>query len=124
MREIRRWNAVTPLPNSDPSILGVMNLRGAVIPIVDLSTHLGFHAIKLGPRSVVVVVGIGSRVAGLVVDAVSEIISTPQSSIKPNPNINKGEKSNNITGLFSAGEEMLKVLSIDSLFDFDKEEQA
>ena len=61
IREIRRWNSVTPLPNSDPATLGVMNLRGAVIPILDLASHLGMPKTEIGGRSVVVGVVGGRR---------------------------------------------------------------
>jgi purine-binding chemotaxis protein CheW len=116
IREIRRWNSVTPLPNSPTSVLGVMNLRGAVIPIVDLSARLGLSQATVGARSVVVVAAIGNRVMGLLVEAVSEILSVSAEAIQPNPTQGSDSSTNQITGLLSIEDTMLRVLNLDDLF--------
>ena len=124
IREIRRWNAVTPLPNSPTSILGVMNLRGAVIPIVDLSARLGLNPTTINERSVVVVTAIGSRVMGLLVEAVSEILSIDGDAIQPNPTQGPDGSANQITGLLSIQDTMLRVLNLDGLFAGTAEAEA
>ena len=124
IREIRRGNSVTPLPNSDPATLGVMNLRGAVIPILDLAAHLGMPKTEIGGRSVVVVISLEQRMIGLLVDVVSEILSIERSSIQPNPTQNRDNATNPIVGLLSVGNQMLKVLNVASLFDERTEEAA
>lgn len=68
IREIRRWSQVTALPFAEDSVLGVMNLRGAVIPIVDLAARLGLGTTEIGARNIVVVVAIGPRIMGMLVD--------------------------------------------------------
>lgn len=124
IREIRRWNSVTPLPNSDPAILGVMNLRGAVIPILDLAARLGMSKTEIGERSVVVVIALEQRVIGLLVDVVSEILSIEEALIKPNPTQNRDEAVNPIVGLLSVGDQMMKVLNVASLCEEQSEEAA
>lgn len=124
IREIRRWSSVTTLPNSDAAVLGVMNLRGAVIPIVDLSSQLGVATTEIGERSVVVVITHGQRVIGLLVDVVSEILSIDESEIQPNPSKGREDGQDQIIGLVSVGDEMLKVLNVDTLFATTAEEAA
>ncbi|MEL6840136.1 MAG: chemotaxis protein CheW [Pseudomonadota bacterium] len=124
IREIRRWRTVTSLPNADRSILGVMNLRGSVIPIVDLAARLGLQMTEVGPRSVVVVVAIGNRVVGLLVEAVSEILSIAAGEIQPNPTQGRDGDDGQVVGLVSVEDEMLKVLALDTIVDSDAEEAA
>lgn len=124
IREIRRWNSVTQLPNSDAAILGVMNLRGAVIPILDLAARFGMPKTEIGERSVVVVIALEKRVIGLLVDVVSEILSIEEALIQPNPMQNHDEAENPIVGLLSVGDQMLKVLDVSSLYDEQSEEAA
>lgn len=124
IREIRRWNSVTPLPNSDPATLGVMNLRGAVIPILDLAARLGMAKTEIGERSVVVVIALEQRVIGLLVDVVSEILSIEEALIQPNPTQNRDEAVNPIVGLLSVGDQMMKVLDVASLCEGQSEEAA
>lgn len=122
IREIRRWTAVSSLPHSDESVLGVMNLRGAVIPIIDLSARLGLGKTKIGTRNVVVVAGIGTRIVGLLVDSVSEILSVKGESIRPNPTQRREEGENHIVGLLTVEETMLRVLDLESLYSPETEE--
>ena len=124
IREIRRWTSVTPLPRAEPSVLGVLNLRGAVIPIIDLASKLGLKDTEYTERSVVVVVAIGTRVIGLLVDAVSEILSVKGETIRPNPTMKKDGTVNHIIGLLSVEDSMLRVLDLDSLFASQTEEAA
>ncbi len=124
IREIRRWRTVTSLPNADKSILGVMNLRGSVIPIIDLAARLGLPITELGPRSVVVVVAIGNRIIGLLVEAVSEILSIEASDIQPNPTQGRDGNDGQVVGLVSIEDEMLKILALDTIVDSEAEEAA
>lgn len=124
IREIRRWNSITSLPNSDAATLGVMNLRGAVIPILDLAARLGMPKTEIGERSVVVIVAIGQRVIGLLVDVVSEILSIEETSVQPNPARTQDDSINPVTGLLSVEEKMLKVLNVSNLCGERAEEAA
>ncbi|MFN4098852.1 MAG: chemotaxis protein CheW [Pararhodobacter sp.] len=124
IREIRRWSQVTALPFADDSVLGVMNLRGAVIPIVDLAARLGLGNTEIGSRNIVVVVAIGRKIMGLLVDSVSEILSVDSQSIRPNPTLRRDGGSSHVTGLLPVDDIMLRVLDLDALFARESEEAA
>lgn len=83
VREIRAWSGATPLPHTADFIRGVMNLRGAVIPIVDLRARFGHGPTQVSENHVTVVVDIASRWVGLLVDAVSDIVDISQAEIQP-----------------------------------------
>ncbi|MEM7711252.1 MAG: chemotaxis protein CheW, partial [Pseudomonadota bacterium] len=74
VREIRGWSPPTPLPHAPAYMLGMVNLRGSVLPVMDLARRLGSPATRDGPRNVIVVVALEGRVHGLMVEAVSDIV--------------------------------------------------
>ena len=85
VREIRGWTPATPLPRSPSYMKGVINLRGIVLPIIDLGDRFGLKTAEPTARHVIMVAHIGSRMVGLLVDAVSDIVqsATPTSSRRP-----------------------------------------
>lgn len=87
VREIRGWSAATPLPHAPPYIRGVINLRGSVLPIVDLAERLNLPQAADSQRRVIIVVQAGARIIGLVVDGVSEILAYAPESIQPTPDM-------------------------------------
>lgn len=87
VREIRGWTQATPIPYSPPHLKGVINLRGAVLPVIDLSARLGMAGIPGSDRNVIVVVQVNGVSAGLLVDAVSDILTVPASDLQPSPNL-------------------------------------
>ncbi|MBB5577701.1 purine-binding chemotaxis protein CheW [Rhizobium paranaense] len=82
IREIRGWAAATPLPHAPPEVIGVMNLRGMVIPIIDLAAKLGMRSHTDASRSAIVVAEVGKSTVGLVVDQVSDILSISSGDIQ------------------------------------------
>jgi purine-binding chemotaxis protein CheW len=85
VREIRGWTRATPLPHAPAHIRGVINLRGTVLPVVDLSTRLGMSPVDGDPRNVIIVVQFASHTAGLLVDAVVDIIALQRADLQPPP---------------------------------------
>ncbi len=124
IREIRRWSQVTALPFAEESVLGVMNLRGAVIPIIDLAARLGMGHTEIGTRNIVVVAAIGDKIVGLLVDSVSEILSVSAESIRPNPTLRRDGAASHVVGLLPVEDSMLRVLDLDALFARGSEEAA
>lgn len=112
VREIRRWSAVTPLPHAPKEVLGVMNLRGSVIPIYDLSARFGLGPTPENPRNVVVVATIGSQTVGLLVEAVSEILSVGRASIQETPDLRSDATRDSITGIIHIEEGMTRVIDL------------
>ena len=87
VREIRGWTPATSLPHSPAYVRGVINLRGAVLPVIDLASRLGLPTGELTDRNVIIVVNIDGRTVGLLVDAVSDILSIPEDELAPPPEL-------------------------------------
>lgn len=85
IREIRAWSPATPVPNSAPHVRGVVNLRGVILPVIDLSARFGWGVTEPTGRHVIIVVRIGSQLHGLIVDAVSDIVSVDPANLQPMP---------------------------------------
>ena len=115
IREIRGWTPTTPLPHSPNYVRGVINLRGIVLPIVDLKARLGYSATETSAKNVIVVVHCGSRTIGLLVDAVSDILTTTASEIQPAPDIARDETCQFINGIAVLGDRMVTILDMDVL---------
>jgi len=115
IREIRGWTPTTPLPHSPNYVRGVINLRGIVLPIVDLKARLGYSATETNAKNVIVVVKCGSRTIGLLVDAVSDILTTTAAEIQPAPDIARDETCQFINGIAVLGDRMVTILDMDVL---------
>lgn len=121
VQEVRGWTPVTRIPNSPGYLKGVLNLRGAIVPVIDMRERFGFSTQAYGPTTVVVVVKVlnetRERVMGLVVDAVHETYDIPLSEIKPAPEVGSAIDSEYIEGLASIDDCMVVILDIDCLMN-------
>ncbi len=119
VQEIKGWDGATRVPQAPAHVLGVMNLRGVIVPVVDLRTRFGLARREFDASTVVIVVRVqgakSERTAGIVVDAVSEVYSFSQDSIKPPPGVGGRIDSACINGLAMEGEKMVMLLDIDRL---------
>ena len=115
IREIRRWTPVTILPHSPGHVLGVINLRGAVIPIIDLAAKLGFPPITPTERHVIIIVAIADRIVGLLVESVSEILGVKSSMVKETPRSSEDESIKSIEGIIPQEDDMTKIINLGSL---------
>ncbi|MCW2275874.1 chemotaxis protein CheW [Rhodoblastus acidophilus] len=115
VREIRGWTPATALPHAPSFVRGVINLRGAVLPIVDLAERLGFDPIELSARRVVIVVQIGARLVGLLVDAVSDILSQPHETIQPIPDVASEVVKLYVQGVFAFEDRMIGLIRLEHL---------
>jgi purine-binding chemotaxis protein CheW len=120
IREIKGWTATTELPNTPAFIRGVINLRGAIVPILDLRARFGSAQTEASARHVIIVVTVGTRVAGILVDAVADIITIPIGDIQPVPQLDHGASTNFLTGLVTVDGRMVALLDLNSVFDFDE----
>ncbi len=116
---IQGWDRVTAIPNTPDYVLGVINLRGAIVPIVDLRRRFGLPATEFGPTTVVIVVKVmrqrHERTVGLVVDSVSEVCNVQPEDRKPAPDFGAGVETGFVQGLVTVGERMVILLDIDRL---------
>jgi purine-binding chemotaxis protein CheW len=124
VREIRGWTPATPLPHSPGYVRGVINLRGAVLPIVDLRARFGLGATEPTPRSVIIVVQIGARLVGLLVDAVSEILATTRVDVQPTPNVSCDAVAQFIRGILALDGRMVSWVALDHLLPEAEVEEA
>lgn len=115
IREIRRWTPVTILPHSPDHVLGVINLRGAVIPIFDLAAKLGFTKIEPSARHVIIISAIEDRIVGLLVESVSEILGVSPDMVRETPKSPEDITTRATSGIIPVGDDMTKVINLAAL---------
>ena len=123
VREIRGWTPATPLPRTPSYMKGVINLRGAVLPIVDLGSRLGLQTTDPTARHVIMVINQGSRTMGLLVDAVSDIIQLTEDQVQPTPDVACDQVKAFVKGLFALDGRMISLISLDRVL-LDAEAEA
>ena len=116
IREIRGWAPVTPLPHTPPEVVGVMNLRGTVIPIVDLSSKLGMPPVEATERSAIVVTSVKGKTIGMMVDRVSDILSVSAADLQPVPATAGLATTGYAEGIFARDKTMICFLNLDAIF--------
>ncbi len=115
VREIRGWTPATALPRAPDYVRGVINLRGAVLPIVDLAARLGFAATEADDRNVIIVAQIGQQVVGLLVDAVSDIVSVTDADIQPTPEVASDTARTFVRGLIANEGSMISLIGLENV---------
>jgi purine-binding chemotaxis protein CheW len=114
VQEIKGWTATTAIPNAPPFMRGVINLRGIIVPIVDLRARFGMTPIEPSNMHVVIIITTGGRTTGLLVDAVSDIISVAPDAIRPVPEIGAtGERM--LSGLVALDDRMVSLVTLEGL---------
>lgn len=121
VEEIKGWEGASRIPNAPEHVRGVMNVRGSIVPVIDLRLRFGLPAREYDRFTVVVMVRVESegrsRVVGLVVDALAEVYALPAESIRPAPDLGESVKTDFIRGLASVEERMVVLLEVDRLLD-------
>ena len=115
VQEIIRMTEVTRVPNAPPHVEGVINLRGKVIPVIDLRSRLGMAPKEHDRKTRTVVVEVGGRVVGFVVDAMSEVLRIPRSVTEPPPTVVAGIDSDYITAIGKLDDRLLTLLDIEKI---------
>jgi purine-binding chemotaxis protein CheW len=115
IREIRGWTAATPIPQSPDFVCGVVNLRGTVLPIIDLAARLGFPPAEPTARHAIIVTQIADQVVGLLVEGVSEIFAVSEEKIQPTPDIASEAAKRFVRGVIPIDNRLISVVAIDSI---------
>ena len=115
VQEIKGFSSVTPIPNTPDYIKGAMNLRGTVIPVLDLRGKFAMPSAKYDQFTVIVVVDVGSRIVGLVVDAVSDVLNFTDADVAPPPSLGSAIDTSFLTGLAKVGDRLVLLLDIDAV---------
>ncbi len=124
VREIRGWTLATPLPHAPPYVRGVINLRGAVLPIVDLAMRFGLGLTEPTPRSVIIVVQVHQQVVGLLVDAVSDILTVSEVSMQPTPDIASDLAKTFVKGVYAVDGRMISIVALDCVLPISEKAAA
>lgn len=124
VREIRGWTPATPVPHSPRFVRGVINLRGAVLPVIDLADRLGLGTAVETARHVIIVVQIGSRIVGLLVDAVCDILSTADHVVQKTPDLAGDQMQSFVKGLIALEGRMISLIDLSLVLDAHQAEAA
>lgn len=120
VQEIRGYDRVTRIANTPAFIKGVTNLRGVIVPIVDLRVKFSRGDVDYNENTVVIVLNLGQRVVGIVVDGVSDVLSLTSDQIRPAPEFAVTLSTEYLTGLGALGERMLILVNIEKLLNSDE----
>jgi len=115
VRDIRGWTQTTPLPHSSSYVKGVINLRGAVLPVVDLAARLGFSPAEPSARHVIIITQVGTQTIGLLVDAVSDILTVNAGSIQATPNVASELARAFMKGVIAMEGRMISLIALDNV---------
>jgi purine-binding chemotaxis protein CheW len=123
VQEIRGWSPVTPIPEAPAHILGVLNLRGTIVPIIDLRARIGMDVAGNSATTVIIVLSVhmaeGDRLFGIVVDRVSDVVNINAASLRAVPAMGCHGNVDYLRGLVSQGDTMTMLLDIDRLLSGD-----
>ncbi len=124
VQEIKGWDKVTPIPNMPDYIRGVINLRGTIVPIIDLRKRFSLESIPYGPTTVVIVLRVvgenKERTMGIVVDAVSEVYNVSEEDMKPTPDFGGVVATDYVKGLATVEDKMVILLNIDNMLNSEE----
>jgi purine-binding chemotaxis protein CheW len=119
VREIRGWSSVTKIPHAPPHVLGVLNLRGSIVPIVDMRMQFNLERAEYTAVTVIIVLSVQSRAGrrdfGVVVDGVSDVVTVDEAQVKPAPDLGSRAATELIRGLMPIADRMVVLLDIDRL---------
>ncbi|HEV2700325.1 MAG TPA: chemotaxis protein CheW [Steroidobacteraceae bacterium] len=126
VQEIRGWTPVTRLPQAPPHLLGMLNLRGSIVPVIDLRLRFGLEQAAFTPVTVIVVLSVqmasGRREFGLVVDSVSDVVDVEADDLKETPSLGSKSSTELIKGIAAVADRMLILLNVEELIHRDLEQ--
>jgi purine-binding chemotaxis protein CheW len=115
IREIRGYAPITPIPNVPAHVRGVMNLRGTVLPVIDLRMKFRLPAVEYNKYTVIVIATVGDKTVGLLVDAVSDVLMVPKDTIREAPDFGSAVDTRFINGVFQSKERLTVALNLEEL---------
>jgi purine-binding chemotaxis protein CheW len=115
VQEIKGYVPTTRVPNAPYEVRGVLNLRGTIVPIVDLRRKFGLEEIEYDQFTAIVVVVVQNRVMGMIVDSVSEVMSIPPGNIQPPPDFGSGFTTQMLQGMAKVGDNLIILLDIEAV---------
>jgi purine-binding chemotaxis protein CheW len=122
VQEIKGLSKIRPIPNAPHYVKGVMNLRGTVVPILDLRCRFGISEADYNQFTVIIMVSVGGKMFGLVVDAVSDVLNISKEQIEDTPDVGGDVDTSFFRGMGKIGEKLVLLLNIDKLLAGEKVE--
>ena len=124
VREIRGWTRTTPMPHAPEYMRGVINLRGTVLPVMDLARRLNLPTRETSDRNVIIVVKINRTLTGLLVDAVSDIVAMTEDDLQPPPELSSDPQMAVVRALTVIDDRMIRVLDLSAIVPETSDEAA
>jgi len=124
VREIRGWTRTTPMPHAPDYMRGVINLRGTVLPVMDLARRLNLPSRETTDRNVIIVVVINDTLTGLLVDAVSDIVAMTDDDLQPPPELSSDPQMAVVRALTVIDDRMIRVLDLAAVVPATSDEAA
>jgi len=115
IQEIRGYTAITPIPNVLPHVRGVINLRGTVLPVVDLRVRFGLATVEYSKFTVIVIAMVAGKMVGLLVDAVSDVLDVTADAMRPAPDFGVTVDTRFIEGVFETRQHLAVALNLEQL---------
>jgi purine-binding chemotaxis protein CheW len=115
IQEIRGYTAITPIPNVLPHVRGVINLRGTVLPVIDLRLRFGLATVEYSKFTVIVIAMVAGKMVGLLVDAVSDVLDVTADDMRPPPDFGTSVDTRFIQGVFETRERLAVALNLEQL---------
>jgi purine-binding chemotaxis protein CheW len=119
VREIKGWTAITHLPRQPDYVRGVLNLRGVIVPIVDLRCRFGQGTTEATPLHIVIIVQIGAKLVGLLADRVLDIVSLDGTQIQPVPRVVQAARLDFLSGIVTVDDAMIALIDLPSLLSIN-----
>ena len=119
VQEIKGYAPVTPIPNTPAWVRGVMNLRGTIVPVIDLRLRLGMPPTEYGAFTVIVVLAVAAKVVGAIVDTVSDVLTIPEADVQHAPDLGVGIDVRFVAGIAQADGKLVILLDAESLLRHD-----
>jgi purine-binding chemotaxis protein CheW len=119
VQEIKGYSTVTSIPNAPAYVKGVMNLRGTVVPVFDMRLKFGMDVRAYDRFTVIVVVNVGARVVGLIVDSVSDVLDIAGTDVQPTPDLGATVDTSLIQGIARNNDRLITLLDIDRVVEMD-----
>ena len=120
VQEIKGYSSISAIPRAPAYVKGVMNLRGTIVPIIDLRIKFGLPPTEYDKLTVIIVVMVEGRASGMVVDAVSDVLNIPENEIQPTPEFSSQTNTDFISGMGKSGEKLIILLDINKVVGIDE----
>src|ERR1700722_15216046 len=124
VREIKGWTAITHLPRQPEYVRGVLNLRGVIVPIIDLRCRFGQGTTEATPLHIVIIVQIGAKLVGLLADRVLDIVSPDGTEIQPVPRVVQAARLDFLSGIVTVDDAMIALIDLSNLLSINNTSEA